>query len=131
MFGLFKKKNESNRDRLRKDFQHVVQQVKLVELERQVLVGQGIQEAENSFLKNYSKKSFQDAPFAEQMKQIEFVRGMEDLLGKGEGPVRILGIGYALFNKWQAALMLSDAEMIKEFECDLECLKLLADSYSV
>lgn len=130
MFGMFKKKNENNRDKLQSEFDDIIRQVKAVPRERQGLVGRGIQEAEKSFQKKYSKTSFQQTSFSEQMKQVEFIRRMEIEINSSAGPIQIMAIGYALFNRWQAAVMSSDNLMIEHFERELENLKNIADSFA-
>ena len=55
---------------------------------------------------------------------------MEVRINGMEGPMRIMAIGYAMFNRWQAAVMTSDAALIRQFEHELENLKKIADSYS-
>jgi hypothetical protein len=130
MFGLFKKEDDKGAIKLKNDFEQTLREVKAVEREKQALVGRGIKEAEKSFLKTYSKASFQAARFDEQMKQINFIRAMEVRINGMEGPMRIMAIGYAMFNRWQAAVMTSDAALIRQFEHELENLKKIADSYS-
>lgn len=130
MFGFGKKEKETNEARLKREFDDLVREVKSVERERQGLVGRGIQEAEKSFLKIYTVASFRSASFQEQMKQVDFIRSMETNLNKADGPIRILSIGYAMFNRWQAAVMSSDASLIRHVESELKHFKDIADSYA-
>jgi hypothetical protein len=130
MFGFGKKSKESNEARFSREFDDLVRQVKSVDREKQGLVGRGIQEAEKSFLKKYTTESFRLALFDEQMKQVDFIRSMETSLNKADGPIRILSIGYALFNRWQTAIMSSDPALIRQVEDQLRYFKDIADSYS-
>jgi len=129
MFGLFKKKDDQNELKLKREFESLVLQIKSSEIAKQALVGRGIQAAEESFLKTYSTASFQAAPFSEQMKQVEFIKKMEDGLNKKDGPIRVLSIGYALFNRWLAAVMSSDANLMRQFEKELLHFKNIASSF--
>ena len=129
MFGLFKKKTDDNEIRLKSEFEALVRQIKSSELEKQGVVGRGIQAAEESFRKKYTTASFQAATFAEQMKQIEFNRNMEVEINKMDGPIRIMAIGYALFNKWLAAVMSSNSDLMHQFEGELRNFKEIADSF--
>ena len=65
MFGFFRKRDNQNDQKLKSDFESLVQQVKSSEILKQGLVGRGIQAAEESFRKTYSTASFQAAPFSE------------------------------------------------------------------
>jgi hypothetical protein len=130
MFGMFKKKSENNRDKLQNEFDDIVRQVKSAARERQGLVGRGIQEAEKSFYKKYSKSSFQTAPFSEQMKQVDFIRKMEVEINSSDGPVKIMSIGYALFNRWQSAVISKDNLLIENFEGELRNFKDIANSFA-
>ena len=62
------------------------------------------------------------------MKQIDFIRGMEVEINKMDGPIRVTSIGYALFNRWLAAVMSSDANLIQQFEKELLHLKNVSKS---
>jgi hypothetical protein len=127
---MFKSKNQNNVDRLKNEFDAMVAQIKAAEIERQGLVGRWIEAAETSFHRTYSKQSFQSAPFAEQMKQVHFIRAMEVEINKSDGAMRIVAIGYGLFNRWLAAVMSSDAALIHHVEQQLAYFREIANSFS-
>ena len=129
MFGFFKKNGNSVRTKISNDFADVVRAVKAADREKQALVGRGIQEAESLFSRKYERYSFQNASYADQMKYIAFIRDMEVRINGLDGPLRITAIGYSLFNKWLGAIMLSDDELIREFEVDFKYLKGITHSY--
>jgi hypothetical protein len=130
MFGLFKSKNQNNVDRLKAEFDSMVAQIRAADPGKQGLVGRGIEAAEESFRRTYSKQSFQSEPFEKQMKQIDFIRAMEVQINKSDGPIRIMAIGYGLFNRWLAAVMSSDTALIQHVEQQLGYFKKVASSFS-
>ncbi len=127
MFGLFKKKDY--REETKHDFESMVQKIRAVEPMKQAMVGRGITMAENSFNKQYTKASFQAAPFPERQSFIDHIKKMEVAIHKQEGPIAICSIGYGLFNRWLAAAAMSDAELLQQFEVELTHFKKLADSF--
>lgn len=127
MFGFFKK--QDRRSELKADFESIVRHAKAAEQTIQGLVGRGIQAAEKSFHKTYSTASFQSVPFAEQMSQVDFFRKMEVGLNKKDGPIRVMSIGYALFNRWLAAAMLQDEDIMRQFETEMLYFKDIADTF--
>jgi hypothetical protein len=130
MFGFGKKQNESGESRLKREIDELVHHAKCVEIEKQVLVGYGIQEAEKSFFRKYTIDSFREAQFSEQMAQVDFIRSMETKLSASDGAISILSIGYAMFNRWQGVIMLSDDELIKYVDDQLSYFKDISNSYS-
>jgi hypothetical protein len=58
------------------------------------------------------------------------VRKMEVAIGERDGPIKLCGIGYALFNRWLAATVMSDEALLQQFETEMTRLTQLAESFT-
>lgn len=106
MFGLFKQ--QKSRSAMKSDFESMIQQIRSVDTMKQGLVGRGILMAQEAFQKIYTEASFQALPVSERVAYMDQVRKIEAAISKEDGPIKICGIGYGLFNRWLAVTIMSD-----------------------
>lgn len=128
MFGLFKQKDP--RAEVKKDFESMIRQIRAAEPIMQTMVGRGIYMAEEFFKNSYTKESYQSASFSERSDFVNKIRDIEVTINQQAGPIRLCSIGYALFNRWLAAVAMSDEELLRLVEVELNNFKKISDAYA-
>ncbi len=128
MFGIFKRQDV--RSKIINEFEELIQNIRSAEPMKQGLVGRGFYDAKELFSKRYTEASYRAAPYAERLSYVEFIHKMEVELNKDSGPIRVCSIGFALFNRWLAAVALSDTKLQHRVEAEAAYFNQLADSFN-
>jgi predicted component of type VI protein secretion system len=111
MFGF--KKKESERDRVRREFDHFSSTMRRAPEIAQILVGHTLNQAEQIFLARYKTiQNFSDQSAVEQSLYMQQLLAMEENLQKIEPPA---SLAYMLFRYYIASLIERDDTVTSHF----------------
>lgn len=126
MFGMFKPK-VSDKDRvkaaIRQEFDATVAVARAAPLSKQARVGKGINDALAGFEQQFTKRAFQELPFAERKAFFDSVTKRQDELRMMGGEVSVEHIGYSLASRWMMAVAMGDDALVEYFGENMEYFK--------
>lgn len=125
MFGLFRKRENPDRERLRQDFARVMTKLGQAENLIQVAVGHSVNMANSMFTQRFgSVAAFRKLPKKKKIEYITALSRAEEAFAKEQPHT---SVGFALFKMWVGAVTEDDEELIQEFSKGLESLSKKGD----
>lgn len=125
MFGLFRKRENSQREGLRQDFERATTKLRRADPFVQAAVGHSINMANSIFMQRFGNvDQFRALPKDEKIQYIMALSRAEEGFAKDQPHA---AVGFALFKMWIGALTAEDEELVQQFSKALAVLSAQGD----